>query len=133
VARLRSRYGDTLAIETIPGPSAVAAALAVSGLSGDQYLFLGFPPHKKGRKTFFDMVAASTYTTVFYESPHRAMKALAALNERLDDARTVVVCRELTKLHEEVVSGSAGYVERYFAEHPDHVRGEFVLLVAAER
>jgi len=133
IASLRANWGDALRIETIPGPNAVAAALAIAGLPADQYLFLGFPPHKKGRKTFFDTVAASVFTTVFYESPHRALKALEALAERCEPARTVVVCRELTKLHEEVVVGSASEVQAHFAEYPDHVRGEFVIIVEAKR
>jgi 16S rRNA (cytidine1402-2'-O)-methyltransferase len=117
-------------IDAIPGPSAVAAALSVAGMHGDVFTFVGFPPHKKGRKTFFDTVAACPSMSVLYESPHRIMKALEALRERLSDERTVVVCRELTKMHEEVVRGSATEVTEHFLAHPDTVRGEFVVIVA---
>lgn len=133
VASVRAEFKDDVRIETIPGPSAVTAALALSGFSSDSFLFLGFPPHKKGRKTFFENVAQSTYTTVFYESPHRIMKALESLAEVIHDGRRVAVCRELTKLYEETVIGSASDVVEHFQNHPDTVRGEFVVVVEATK
>jgi 16S rRNA (cytidine1402-2'-O)-methyltransferase len=132
VAEVRARFGDSVTIEAIPGPSAVAAALSIAGMSGDAYTFLGFPPHKKGRKTFFDELATSPYTVVFYESPHRILKALEALTERLE-GRTIAVCREITKLHEEVVTGIPADILAHFNNHPDTVRGEFVIVVEAPR
>jgi 16S rRNA (cytidine1402-2'-O)-methyltransferase len=132
VREVREHFGDAVVIEAIPGPSAVATALSLSGIPGDAYLFMGFPPHKKGRKTFFDTLASSSYTVVFYESPHRIMKALEALAERIDASRTIAVCREMTKLHEEVVTGTAEEVLSRFRERPDTVRGEFVVIVAPQ-
>ncbi len=130
VALVRERLGDTVRIETIPGPSAVAAALSIAGLPCAEYLFLGFLPHKKGRQTLFKEIAAETRTVVFYESPHRIDKALAALAAVLPGGRQVAVCRELTKIHEETIVGSASEVAAYFAAHRDAARGEFVVVVA---
>lgn len=130
VALAREQFTDTVRIEAVPGVSAVTGALSIAGVHADSFLFLGFPPHKKGRKTFFDTLATEEYTTVFYESPHRIVKALSALTERLPETKTVTVVRELTKIHEEVVSGTAGQVLIHFQEHPDTVRGEFVVIVS---
>jgi len=129
VAQVRERFSNEVKIEVVPGASAVTGALSVAGVHADSFLFLGFPPHKKGRKTFFDTLATEQYTTVFYESPHRILKALQALVERLPDTKKVVVVRELTKIHEEVVTGTASYVLTHFQEHPGTVRGEFVVIV----
>lgn len=129
VAKVREQFGDEVKIEVVPGASAVTGALSIAGVHADSFLFLGFPPHKKGRKTFFDTLATERYTTVFYESPHRIMKALQSLSERLPDTRNVVIVRELTKIHEEVVSGTAKSVLEHFQEHSDTVRGEFVVIV----
>jgi len=130
VARVRSDLPD-VCIEVIPGPSALVAALSIAGVPADSFTFLGFPPHKKGRQTFFDTLAARTdgLPTIFYESPHRLVKALEALHARLTDHDQVTVCRELTKLHEEVVQGTAACVLDHFLAHPDTVRGECVVIV----
>jgi 16S rRNA (cytidine1402-2'-O)-methyltransferase len=118
-------------IESVPGPSAITTALSISGVLSDSFLFLGFPPHKKGRKTFFETVAKQTRTTVFYESPHRIIKALATLSELLSETSTVTVVRELTKVYEEVVQGSAQEVIEHFTTHPDTVKGEFVVIISS--
>lgn len=125
------RANTTATIEAIPGASALPAALSIAGLPVAEFTFLGFLPHKKGRQTLFKAIAASERTVVFYESPHRIEKALAALAEVLPAERRVAVCRELTKLHEEVVVGSAQEAVEYFAKRPTQVRGEFVVIVAA--
>jgi 16S rRNA (cytidine1402-2'-O)-methyltransferase len=130
VQEVRERFGGTVTIDAIPGPSAVATALSLAGFPADTYLFLGFPPHKKGRKTFFETVAESVYTTVLYESPHRIMKALESLTEVLPEKRRIAVCRELTKMHEEVVVGTAAEVHTHFVQKPDTVRGEFVIVIS---
>jgi 16S rRNA (cytidine1402-2'-O)-methyltransferase len=113
----------------VPGPSAVTSALSISGLPSSDFLFLGFLPHKKGRVTLFKELAVSERTVVFYESPHRFMKALESLLGILESTRQVVVARELTKMFEEVVSGSAREVKDFFEKHPDKIRGEFVVIV----
>lgn len=115
-------------IDAIPGPSAVTAALSIAGLAGNQFAFLGFVPHKKGRQTFFASLSDYGIPVVFFESTHRIMKTLEALAEYSDD-RTVSIARELTKMHEEFVSGTPAELVLYFTEHPDHQKGEFVVIV----
>jgi 16S rRNA (cytidine1402-2'-O)-methyltransferase len=128
---VRERLGDEVTIEALPGPSAVAAALSIAGIHSDEFTFLGFLPHKKGRQTLFKEIAAMERTAVFYESPHRIEKALAALVEMLPAGRIVTVARELTKMHESVVQGTSEEVAAYFTAHPDEIRGEFVVIVSS--
>ncbi len=127
----KDKLGDGVKVESVPGASALTAALSIAGVPTNEFVFLGFLPHKKGRQTLFKEIAAQERTVVFYESPHRIEKALASLAEVLPEERKVVVARELTKLHESVVEGSAEEVQAYFAEHQSEVRGEFVVIVAA--
>ena len=122
-------YKVGVTVETIPGASAVTAAFSIAGLPGNQFTFMGFVPHKKGRQTFFNQVAESDMPVVFYESTHRIMKAFDALSEVLE-AQTLIVARELTKMHEEVVRGTAAEIRQYFIDYPDHQKGEFVVIVA---
>lgn len=131
VAEVKLKLGDEVRIEAIPGPAALTAALSIAGIPTHEFVFLGFLPHKKGRKTAFEEMAESERTVAFYESPHRIEKALASLAEVLPETRKVVVLRELTKIHESVVEGNATEVAEYFKTHPGQVRGEFVVLVAA--
>lgn len=114
-------------IEAIPGASALTAALSVAGLDATGFTFLGFLPHKKGRQTALKGIAASEIPVVLYESPHRIVKLLKEL-EALKTAR-IIIARELTKIHEEVVSGTPQEVQEHFAAHPDAVRGEFVVII----
>lgn len=130
VADVRQRLPD-VRIESIPGPSALTGALALAGVPSHAFVFLGFLPHKKGRQTLFKEIAASDRAVVFYESPHRIEKALASLVEVLPPTRTVTIVRELTKIHESLVQGSAAEVQQHFVSHPDQVRGEFVVIVSA--
>lgn len=116
-------------IEAIPGASALTAALSIAGMRTASFTFLGFLPHKKGRETLFKEIAASEHASVFYESPHRLMKALESLAQILPAERQVAVIRELTKIHESVVRGTAAEVQGHFVAHPDEVRGECVLIV----
>ena len=117
----------------LPGASALTTALSVSGISSAQFTFYGFLPHKKGRETIFKKIAGSEITSVFYESVHRIEKTLDSLEEILDDERLVVVTRELTKIYEEVVRGSAKQVKGYFFKHKDKIRGEFVVIIDGKR
>jgi 16S rRNA (cytidine1402-2'-O)-methyltransferase len=116
-------------VEAIPGPSSVTAALSIAGLPGNQFVFLGFVPQKKGRETFFKTLTAYEMPVVFLESTHRIMKTLDALAEHAPTA-TVSIARELTKIHEELVSGSPEEIRTYFTEHEDHQKGEFVVIVS---
>ncbi|MBI2984777.1 MAG: 16S rRNA (cytidine(1402)-2'-O)-methyltransferase [Candidatus Kerfeldbacteria bacterium] len=115
-------------VEVVPGPSALTAALALSGFPADRFWFVGFLPHKKGRPTLLRRIAATEETVVVYESPHRLMKTLEALATMMPNRR-IAVCRELTKIHESVVSGTAAEAHQHFQHHPDEVRGEIVLVV----
>ncbi|MBI2676332.1 MAG: 16S rRNA (cytidine(1402)-2'-O)-methyltransferase [Candidatus Yanofskybacteria bacterium] len=98
-------------IVPIPGPNAAVAALSISGFPTDRFLFLGFSPHKKGRKTFFQKIADSEHTVVFYESPHRIIKTLKEMSEHEElKNRQLVVARELTKKFETIYRGTASEI-----------------------
>ena len=114
-----------ITVVPIPGPSAAVTALAISGLPADRYLYLGFLPSRTGeRKRLLESVAEETGTIVVFEAPHRLTKALKSIVEVLGD-RQLAVCRQLTKLHEEVFRGRASEAIEYF-EKP---KGEFVLVI----
>ncbi len=129
VARARKAGAPVVAI---PGASAITAAFSIAGITGNSFTFLGFVPQKKGRETFFKAltVAAIEAPQIFYESVHRIEKTLESLTEHLDDTYTVTIARELTKIHEVVVQGSPTEVRAVFLEHPDTIRGEFVVIVS---
>ncbi len=129
VSRLRGRFSSDLTIEAIPGPSALSAALSISGLRAAQFTFYGFLPLKKRRGTYLAEVAESERASVLYESPHRIVSLLASLKEKLPSGRRIGVFRELTKMHEESVIGSAEEVLLYFTARPGQVRGEFVVII----
>lgn len=111
----------------IPGPSAVVTSLSVSGFPSDEFLFLGFPPHKKGRQSAFAEAMDQPRTVVLYESPHRIDKALVAI-DALDPARTLCVGREITKIHETFYRGTAKEVAAQLEKTSS--KGEFVIVIA---
>jgi len=116
-------------VVTVPGPTAVAAALAVSGLPADRYLFLGFPPRKGGdRRRLLDTVAKSEWTVVLFEAPNRTAELLADLAGACGGARRAAVARELTKVFEETRAGTLTDLAGYYAEAPP--RGEVTVVVA---
>ena len=125
------RECDHIAVVPIPGASALMSALSVSGITSSTFTFLGFLPHKKGRQKIFAYINELTHTAVCYESPHRIMKTLYSLQEVLDESRTIVIARELTKLYEEVIRGNPKEVYEHFDKYPDSVRGEFVIIISA--
>lgn len=127
VHAVRERLPE-VTIEAIPGPSALTAALSISGLKDGPFQFLGFLPHKKGRQTALSAIAEASITSVMYESPHRIMKTLEALKE-LAPTRIITVCRELTKVFEEVVRGTPEEVIAHFEEDSKRLQGEFVVIV----
>jgi 16S rRNA (cytidine1402-2'-O)-methyltransferase len=108
------------------------SAISISGLPAHEFTWLGFVPHKKGRETFFTTIATTDHTVVFYESVHRFLKTIESLNEKIP-GRPMVVARELTKLFEQVVSGNPTEILDYFTNHPDKVRGEFVIIVGPKK
>lgn len=115
-------------VSPVPGASALGAIVSVAGIDMREFLFLGFPPHKKGRETFFRRIASSDVPTIYYESPHRVMKNLGLLGSLAPDLN-VIVGRELTKVFEETVRGTTGEVLGYFEANPAKVKGEFVIVV----
>lgn len=122
---------EGITVAAVPGASALTAALSIAGIPTNEFVFLGFLPHKKGRQTLFTEIANSKRTMVFYESPHRIMKTLASLSLVLEDQK-VSIFRELTKMHEEVVQGTAKEVLEYFENNTEHIRGEFVVAVSSK-
>ena len=121
-----------LKVVAIPGPNAAVTALSMSGFPSDKFIFLGFPPHKKGRQTFFKKIGQIKETIVFYESKHRILKALKELMEvSLVDKRKIMLVRELTKQFETVYRGS---VEEILPKlHDKNLLGEFVVVVGLQK
>ena len=120
--------GRGLAVTSVPGASAAVTALAVSGLPSDRWAFEGFLPRKPGeRRRLLESLASERRIVVFYESPHRVGDALADMVAACGADRPAVVCRELTKLHEEVLRGTLGELARTAA---DGLRGEICIVLA---
>ena len=116
----------------VPGPSAVAAALSVSGLTAPQWLFCGFLPAKAAaRRRVLAGLCAYPFALVFYEAPHRIVATVAALAETLGPNRRLVIARELTKRFESIHRCGLGEAAAWLTADPDRVRGEFVLIVDA--
>jgi 16S rRNA (cytidine1402-2'-O)-methyltransferase len=111
----------------IPGVSALAALVSVAGIDMREFTFLGFPPHKKGRETYFKHVAASELPVMYYESPHRVVKNLELLLS-FSPAKQVIVGRELTKLFEEVVRGDIPLVLGRMQADANKLKGEFSII-----
>ena len=119
-------------VETLPGATALIPALVNSGFPLDRFVFEGFLPHKKGRQTRWKVIAEEERTTVLYESPHRLYKALEQIIEFIGPDRPIMVARELSKMHEQMVRGSAAEVLLYFDQNPDKIRGEIVIVIAGK-
>jgi len=151
------KFDTSVRVESVPGPSAVTAALSISGIPTDKYVFMGFPPHKKGRQTFIQRIADSIYPVVVYESKHRIIKFLEELiklnkeiarqNKEIDEKKksgyvkkseiedkrslvtSVVVCRELSKMHETVYRGGLDRITEQIKNNQDDQKGEFVVII----
>jgi len=123
----RARAAEVL-IEVIPGASALTAAVSLAGLSGNQFIFLGFVPQKKGRATFFTTLPEYQVPIVFFESTHRMLKTLESLKQSVPEAK-VSIGRELTKLHEELLVGTAEEILDILVATPVKQKGEFVVIV----
>ena len=119
-----------LDVQCLPGATALIPALINSGLPNDRFVFEGFLPHKKGRKTRIDNLKEEVRTMVFYESPHRLMKTLEQLAEAFGTDRQACVSRELTKLHEENARGTLAELVEHYQSNP--LKGEIVLTVAGK-
>lgn len=128
---VRRSYDAGVEVQAIPGPSAAIAALSISGLSPDRFLFYGFLPLKKGKKRkILAEVLSGPYAVVLFESPRRIGETLGIIHEEAGD-RMVVVYREMTKVHEEVIRGTAGEVLETVAS--DETRGEYTVIIEGKR
>ncbi|HMP67602.1 MAG TPA: 16S rRNA (cytidine(1402)-2'-O)-methyltransferase [Candidatus Paceibacterota bacterium] len=116
---------------SIPGPSSLTAAISIAGIKKTSFYFAGFSPHKKGRETFFknlsEKIDDETFF-VFFESPHRIMKAIESLKKFSPD-KNVVIVKEVSKIFEEVFAGKPAELAQIFQANPDKLRGEFVIMV----
>lgn len=134
IEKVIENLGGDVEVIPIPGANAAISALSISGFDTDEFLFLGFPPHKKGRQTFFENVLEESgeRTVVFYESTHRIIKALEHLRELLEAGNlqikpSLVVCREVTKKFETIYRGSIDEVISKLKS--DIIKGEFVVVI----
>ncbi|MBR9756848.1 MAG: 16S rRNA (cytidine(1402)-2'-O)-methyltransferase [Algicola sp.] len=118
-------------VECLPGATAFVPALVNSGLPNEKFVFEGFLPVKKGRQTRLNLLAEETRTMIFYESPHKLLKTLAHFCEYFGEDRPVSVSRELTKLYEETIRGTAKEVLDYYTNKPP--KGEIVVVVGGKR
>lgn len=114
-------------IECLPGATALIPALVNSGLPSETFVFVGFLPHKKGRHTALTRLAEEDRSMIFYESPHRLVKALEQMTEYFGTDRQASVSRELSKLHEETARGSLTEIINHFKEK--QIKGEIVIVV----
>ena len=124
----RACVENSIEVDCLPGATAFVPALVNSGLPNDKFVFEGFLPVKKGRQTRLLLLAEETRTMIFYESPHKLVKSLTQFCEYFGEERQVSVSRELTKLYEETVRGTAKEVLAHYTNKPP--KGEIVVVVA---
>jgi len=124
---VRACVEKNIEVECLPGPTALIPALAVSGLPTDKFVFEGFLPQKKGRQTRLTFLSEETRTMVFYESPFRLVKSLNQFAEFWGEERKACVCRELSKMFEEIKRGTLKELGDYYTAHPP--KGEIVIVV----
>lgn len=117
-------------VDCLPGATAFVPALVNSGFPNDKFVFEGFLPVKKGRQTRLQQLAEETRTLIFYESPHKLIKTLGQFVEFFGEDRSVSVSREITKLHEETVRGTAAEVLAHYENKPP--KGEIVVVVGGK-
>ena len=118
---------NDIAVVPIPGATALSALISVAGIDMQKFVFLGFPPHKKGRRTFFKEVLAFEIPVVYYESPYRFIKNLELLKE-FECKKNIIVGRELTKMFEEIKRGSIVEIVEYFGQK-EKIKGELVVIL----
>lgn len=123
---VRGCIENNIAVECLPGATALIPALVNSGLPSDRFVFEGFLPHKKGRKTRLELLATEQRTMIFYESPYRLLKTLGQFKEHFGD-RQASVSRELTKMYEENIQGTLSELHTYFSKGT--IKGELVVVV----
>lgn len=121
-----------IAVECLPGPTALVPALVVSGFPCDRFCFEGFLPHKKGRQKRLKSLAEEERSMVFYESPNRILKFLKEIAIHLGEDRPVAVCKELTKIHEQVYRGRVIELIEFF-EKEKTIKGEFAIVIHGKK
>ena len=127
----RACIENNIQVECLPGATAFVPALVNSGLPNDKFVFEGFLPVKKGRQTRLKFLAEETRTMIFYESPHKLIKTLTNFVEYFGEDRQVSVSRELTKLYEETIRGTATEVLEHYTNKPP--KGEIVIVVGGRK
>ncbi len=128
---VRACVQEGIQVECLPGATAFVPALVASGLPCDRFHFEGFLPHKKGRLTRLQYLADLSNTFVLYESPNRLVKCLDQLTEQCGGERMACICRELTKLHEDIKTDTLESLRTHYAAQPS-VKGEIVIVVAGK-
>lgn len=131
IEKIMEEFGDEIQIVPIPGPSALTALAQVAAINMSKFTFLGFPPHKKGRETYFISMLSSHYPLVYFDSPHRFLKNLQLLSRLANEHErrvSLVVGRELTKMFEQIKRGTIHEVIEYFTENEKKIKGEFVVI-----
>lgn len=123
---------ESIEIIAIPGSSALIPALASSGFETNAFAFLGFPPAKKGRKTFLNNAVNYNITIILYESPHKIIRLLTELSELLEADRKVSISREISKIHEEHIQDNPKNLITYL-EKENKVKGEFVVVIERKK
>ena len=126
----RACVENNIEVDCLPGATAFVPALVNSGLPNDKFVFEGFLPVKKGRQTRLTFLADESRTMIFYESPHKLLKTLGNFVEYFGRDRQVSVSRELTKLYEETIRGTAEEVLKHYTDKPP--KGEIVIVVAGK-
>jgi 16S rRNA (cytidine1402-2'-O)-methyltransferase len=138
VIREKQKEGELkdVIIESVPGVSALTAAISIAGTGFDHFLFLGFLPHKKGRQAKLKEIASSNYSIVLYESKHRILKLLSELKEIEKNHKLqfdISIARELTKMHENFYSGGIEELISKLEENNTNIKGEFVVLLKKDK
>ena len=127
---VRSAKQENISVIPIPGPSSPIAALSASGLPADSFTFLGFVPTKDSdRINFLEKLKYSSGTSIFFESPSRILKTTTLIKEIFGSKRNVCLAKEISKIHETIITGDIDEIIHYLEESSDHQKGEFVVLV----
>ncbi len=113
----------------IPGVSALTTIVGIAGIDLQKFVFLGFPPHKKGRETFFKKVLKSEFPVIYYDSVYRILKNLKLLQKLGGQNKNIILGRELTKIYEETMRGKPEEILNYFKTNPEKLKGEFVVII----
>ena len=124
---IREAIKKEIIITCLPGPTALIPALVLSGLPSENFIFEGFLPRKKGRKTKLLELAQNTRTTIIYESPYRVVKTLTEFLEYFGEDRQITLSREISKIYEETFRGSVVEAVKYFSNKK--IKGEFVICI----